>query len=93
LAADSDGAHPGEQDNWRKEVLRYAHSCTKSTRGLPNVDECTLAVMPALSSRAGKATRDCRERYSGRVAVGKKQVEGTRRDIAVIDGVRGMHGR
>jgi hypothetical protein len=52
---------------------------------VPNVGECTLAVMPALSSRAGKATRDGRGwgRYSGSIVV-DKQVEGARRDIAVI---------
>ena len=78
-------ARPGEQANWRKGKLRYAHSCTKNTRRLPNVGECTLAVLPALSNRAGKAIRDCRGwgRYSGTVLVGKK-VDGARRDIAVI---------
>ena len=78
-------ARPGEQANWRKGKLRYAHSCTKNTRRLPNVGECTLAVLPALSNRAGKAIRDCRGwgRYSGTILVGKK-VDGARRDIAVI---------
>ena len=65
--------------------MRFAHSCTKDTRKVPSIGECSIAVMPALSARAEQPLRDCRGwgRYSGIVIMGKL-VEKVQRKLAII---------
>jgi len=65
--------------------VRFSHSCTKSSARKPGIGECSVAVMPALRSRANKCIRDGREwgRYAGVVIEGKMH-EGVQHKIAVV---------
>jgi hypothetical protein len=65
--------------------MRFAHSCTKDTRKVPSIGECSIAMMSALSARAEQPLRDCRGwgGYSSIVIMGKL-VEKVQRKLAII---------